>query len=108
MIIPRLRRRRRQLVTKFAADGPSQQDSSAITREDNSRSHSNFVWVDRPSAERAQVSLECIGDRLVRESFANFESIVRVAGAPPGRVGGRVDSSVENLPRFRAQIPVWP
>src|SRR5262245_11748489 len=107
MTTPPVCRRRRQLGVKVVADGPSQQYSSAITCEDNSRSHSNFVWANRPRADPMRGLLRCTADRPVRETLANLESIVRVAGALPRCVADRVVSSVENLPLFRDQIPAW-
>src|SRR6476646_3257787 len=71
-------RRRRLLGARLAAGGPSLQRSSAIMCEDNSRFHSNCVWVDRPCEEQAWVLLGCTVDRPVQETRANFENIVRV------------------------------
>src|SRR6516225_8274494 len=80
---PLVRRRRRRSEATFAAGGPCLQRSSAIVCEDNSRFHSNYVWVDRPCEGRAPVLLGCTADRPVRETRSNFESIVRVVAPPP-------------------------
>jgi hypothetical protein len=98
-------RRRRLLGATLAAGGPSRQRSSTIMFEDNSRSHSNFVWVDRFYEERAQVLLGCTGDLQVRETDANFENIARVVAPPPRHVDGRVASSAGNWQRSRGQTP---
>src|SRR5580765_76031 len=100
-------RRRRLLGATLAAGGPSPQRSSTIMCEDNSRSHSNCVWVDRPCEERARALLGCTADRPIRETRANFENIVRVVALPPRRVAGRVGSSVENSQLSRGQTPAW-
>src|SRR6266478_2736677 len=99
-------RRRRLLGATLAAGGPSLQRSSATMYEDNSRFHSNCVWVDHPCEERARVLLGCTADHPVRETRANFESIVRVVALPSRCVGGPVGLPVGNLRLFRGQIPV--
>src|SRR5262245_1229924 len=103
----RVRRRRRLLGATLAAGGPSPQRSTAIMCEDNSRSHSNCVWVDRPYEERAQGLLGCTADLPVRETDANFENNVRVVALPPRHVDGRVASSVGNWQLSRGQTPAW-
>src|SRR6476646_3713246 len=89
-------RRRRLLGATLAADGRSPQRSSATMCEDNSRFHSNCVWVDRPYEERARVLLGCTADRPVRETRANCDNIVPVVAMPPRRETDQVASLVEN------------
>ena len=107
MISPQVRDRRRLLAATLAEGGRCLQCSSDPMCEDNSRFHSNCVWVDRPCAAQAPVLLACTADRPVREIRANFENIVRVAALPPRRVAGRLRSPVGNWQLFRAQIPAW-
>ena len=105
---PQVRNRRQLLGATLAAGGRYLQCSSDPMCEDNSRFHSNCVWVDRPWAAQAPVLLGCTVDRPVREIRAKFENIVRAVAMPPRCVGGRVRSPVENWQLFRAQIPAWP
>ena len=102
-----VRRRRRLLGATLAGGGQSLQRSSAIMCEDNSRSHSNCVWVDHPCEERARVLLGCTADRPVRETRANFDNIGAVVAVPPRRVAGRVASSVESSQLSRGQTLAW-
>src|SRR6266403_3126437 len=104
---PLVRHRRRLLGATPAAGGRSLQRSLDPMCEDNSRFHSNCVWVDRPCAAQAPVLSGCTADRLAREIRANFENIVRVVALLPRRVAGRLRSPVENWQLFRAQIPAW-
>ena len=61
---PLVRRRRRLLGATLAAGGRCLQCSLDPMCEDNSRFHSNCVWVDRPCAAQAPVLLGCTADRL--------------------------------------------
>src|SRR5437764_646970 len=101
------RRWARLLGARLAADGPTPQRSSVITCEDNCRFHLHCVGGIRPCAERAWALLACTADRLVRETRANFENIVRVVAPSPRRVAGRVGSSVESSQLSRGQTPAW-
>src|ERR1043166_5686145 len=69
-----VRRWRRLLEATLAAGGTSLQRSLAIMFEDNSHSHSNCVWADRPYEERARVLLGCTADPAGRETGSNFEN----------------------------------
>src|SRR5438876_9074895 len=80
---PLVRHRRRVLGATLAAGGRCLQCSLDPMCEDNSRFHSNCVWVDRPCAAQARVLLECTAGRPVRETRANFENIFRAAAVPP-------------------------
>src|SRR5436190_9308166 len=104
---PLVHHRRRLLGATLAAGGRCLQCSLDPMCEDNSRFHSNCVWVDRPCAAQVPVLLGCTADRPVREIRANFENIVRVGALLPRRVAGRLRSPVENWQLFRAQIPAW-
>src|SRR5437773_3795319 len=85
---PQVRHRRRLLGSTPAAGGRCLQCSLDPMCEDNSRFHSNCVWVDRPCAAQARL-LGCTADRPIREIRANFENIVRAVAMPPRCVGGR-------------------
>src|SRR5712672_202108 len=100
-------RRRRLLGATLAAGGPSPQRSSAIMFEDNSRFHSNCVWVDRLCEERALVLLGCTADRPVQETRANFDNIGAVVAVLPRRDADQVASLVENSQRSEGQTPAW-
>src|SRR5712675_2529537 len=102
---PLVRHRRRLLGATLAAGGRCLQCSLDPMCEDNSRFHSNCVWVDRPCVAQAPVLLGCTAVRPVREIRANFENIVRAVAMPLRCVGGRVRLPVENWQLFRAQIP---
>src|SRR5438046_7010081 len=104
---PLVPHRRRLLGATLAAGGRCLQCSLDPMSEDNSRFHSNCVWVDRPCAVQAPVLLGCTAARPVREILANFENIVRVVALPQRRLAGRTRSPVENWQQFRAQIPAW-
>src|SRR6266700_2007142 len=93
---PLVRHRRRLSGATLAAGGRCLQCSLDPMCEDNSRFHSNCVWVDRPFAAQAPVLSGCTADRLAREIRANFENIVRVVALLPRRVAGRLRSPVEN------------